>query len=59
MHENATYRIKFFVEYPDRELDRLTTLLRPLLAIPIVLLLASVMGQTFPPLVETRRACWP
>jgi hypothetical protein len=44
--ENApSHPVSFFVDYPERELDRLTTLLRPLLALPILLLLATVAGQ--------------
>jgi hypothetical protein len=34
------------VQYPDRELNRLTTLLRPIVAIPIGVVLALVTGPT-------------
>lgn len=32
------------VEYPDRELDRMTTLLRPLVVVPIVIVLVLISG---------------
>ena len=38
------YPIRFGVDYPDRELATLTTLLRPILAIPILILLSTVLG---------------
>ena len=38
------YPVALDVEYPDRELDRLTTLLRPLVAVPIVIILSLVSG---------------
>ncbi len=44
MDDRSPYPLEFAVDYPDRELDRLTTLLRPLAAIPILLLLATVAG---------------
>lgn len=40
----ATYPVQFSVEYPDRDLDRLTTLLRIFAAIPILLVLTTVAG---------------
>ena len=36
------YPVQFSVEYPDRELDRLTTAFRIIVAIPIVILLALI-----------------
>jgi hypothetical protein len=36
------YPVQFAVEYPDRPLNRLTTAFRPLVAIPIVIVLATV-----------------
>jgi hypothetical protein len=36
------YPVQFSVEYPERELDRLTTALRIIVAIPIVILLALI-----------------
>src|SRR5215204_3892332 len=41
-----TYPIRFSVDYPDRPLDRLTTLLRPIVAIPILIVLGTVCGAT-------------
>jgi hypothetical protein len=43
MHQ-STYPIAFSVEYPDRALSRMKTLLRPIAAIPILLLLGAVSG---------------
>jgi hypothetical protein len=40
------YPLAFDVEYPDRKLNRLTSALRLLLAIPIVLLLTAIGGAT-------------
>ena len=36
-----TYPVSFSVDYPDRPLDRLTTLFRIFVAIPIVIVLGS------------------
>jgi uncharacterized membrane protein len=38
------YPVQFSVEYPDRELNRLTTAFRIIVAIPIVILLSVVTG---------------
>lgn len=35
------------MDYPDRELDRLTTLLRPFVALPILVVLGSVIGESW------------
>src|SRR5260221_12422913 len=43
----ATYPVQFAVDYPDRPLDRLTTLLRLFMAIPILIVLGSVAGGTW------------
>src|SRR5258708_12714253 len=43
----ATYPVQFAVDYPDRPLDRLTTLLRLFVAIPILIVLGSVAGGTW------------
>jgi len=40
------YPVQLAVEYPDRDLDRLTTLLRLFTAIPILIVLASVSGSS-------------
>jgi hypothetical protein len=41
---NGTYPVQFSVDYPDRELDRLTTGLRIFTAIPIAIVLAAIGG---------------
>src|SRR5438132_835774 len=41
---NAPYPVSFSVDYPDRDLNRLTTGLRIFTAIPIVVLLATIGG---------------
>ncbi len=45
MHQSA-YPIQFSVDYPDRPLDRVKTLLRPVVAVPILLVLGAVSGAT-------------
>jgi hypothetical protein len=45
MQDAPSHPVSFSVDYPERELDWLTTLLRPLLALPILLLLGTVAGQ--------------
>ena len=40
------YPVQFAVEYPDRELNRLTTALRIFTAIPILILIGSIGGWT-------------
>ena len=45
MHQ-ATYPVQFSVEYPDHPLDRVKTLFRPVVAIPILLVLAAVSGAS-------------
>jgi len=40
------YPVAFAVDYPDRELDRLTTAFRLVVAIPILIVLGSVGGET-------------
>jgi len=40
----ATHPVEFDVDYPDRPLDRFSTLLRPLFAIPILVVLAVLGG---------------
>ena len=42
-----TYPVQFMVDYPDRELDRLTTFLRLIVAIPILVVVAAVSGATW------------
>jgi hypothetical protein len=45
MHQPA-YPIQFSVDYPDRALNRTKTLLRPIVAIPILIVLGAVAGAT-------------
>src|SRR5918992_3951540 len=45
MHQ-AAYPVQFSVNYPDRPLDRVKTLFRPIVAIPILLVLGAVSGAT-------------
>ena len=40
------YPVQFSVEYPDRELNRLTTAFRIIVAIPILIVAATVEGHT-------------
>jgi len=42
--EGSSYPVTLTVDYPDRALNRLTTALRPLVAIPILIVLESVSG---------------
>ena len=42
----AAYPVQFSVSYPDRPLDRVKTLFRPIAAIPILLVLGAVSGAT-------------
>ena len=41
------YPVQFSVDYPDRELDRVTTFFRIFVAIPIAIVLGSVDGGTW------------
>jgi hypothetical protein len=41
----ASYPLQLSVEYPDRSLNRLTTAFRPIVAIPILIVAASVGGD--------------
>src|SRR3954454_14101308 len=43
----SSYPVQFAVDYPDRPLNRLTTALRILVAIPILVVLESVSGGHF------------
>src|SRR5213080_948528 len=40
----ASYPVQFSVDYPDRDLNRLTTALRIFVAIPILIVVESVSG---------------
>jgi hypothetical protein len=45
----APYPVQFSVDYPDRELDRVTTAFRIFMVIPIAIVLAMVSGASGPP----------
>jgi hypothetical protein len=47
MQQQAAHPVRFTVDYPDRPLDRLTTGLRILVAIPILIVLGTVSGGTW------------
>ncbi|MBB4665261.1 DUF4389 domain-containing protein [Conexibacter arvalis] len=42
----SSYPVQFAVDYPERKLNRLTTFFRPLVAIPIAIVLGAVNGGT-------------
>src|SRR5262245_53372843 len=44
--EQSTYPVQFSVDYPDRTLNRLTTFFRIFVAIPILILYATVSGSS-------------
>jgi Domain of unknown function (DUF4389) len=45
VHQTAAeYPVQFFVDYPARPLNRLTTLIRPILALPILIVLVTISG---------------
>ena len=43
----TVYPVQFSIDYPDRPLNRLTTFFRIFVAIPILILLATVAGGTW------------
>ncbi len=45
--DTTQYPVRFSVDYPERQLNRLTTFLRLFTAIPIAILLATVSGATW------------
>jgi hypothetical protein len=47
MQTPQPYPVRFSVEYPDRNLDRVTTFFRIFVAIPILIVLGSVAGGTW------------
>ena len=47
MTQATTYPVQFSVDYPDRPLNRLTTFFRLAVAIPILIVLGSVTGETW------------
>ena len=44
---NAEKPTDLSIDYPDRKLDRLTTFFRPIVAIPILIILGSLAGTQF------------
>ena len=46
MEAGSSYPVQFDVEYPDRELNRLTTGFRIFMAIPIAIVLATLGGES-------------
>jgi hypothetical protein len=47
MAQPSTYPVQFSVDYPDRQLNRVTTFFRIFVAIPILILLGTVSGGTW------------
>jgi hypothetical protein len=47
--EASSHPVQFFVEYPDRPLNRLTTFFRIIVAIPILILVETVSGGRYTP----------
>jgi len=47
--ETPSYPVQFFVDYPDRSLNRLTTAFRIIVAIPMIILVESVSGGRYVP----------
>ena len=47
MMEPQMYPVQFWVEYPDRPLNRLTTFFRLIMVIPIAIVLGAVAGGTW------------
>jgi hypothetical protein len=47
VNDQLPYPLRFRVDYPDRPLNRLTTFFRPFVALPILVVLASVSGASF------------
>ena len=45
--ESTQYPVRFSVDYPDRTLDRVTTLFRIIVAIPIMVVLGAISGSTW------------
>ncbi|MPY93151.1 MAG: DUF4389 domain-containing protein [Acidimicrobiia bacterium] len=44
---NASYPVEFDVDFPDRQLDRVSSLFRVVFAIPILVVLAALGGPAF------------
>jgi len=50
---SADYPVRFSVDYPDRALDRVSTFFRLIVAIPILVVLATVSGGSWQSTTET------
>jgi hypothetical protein len=46
MATQPSYPVQFAVDYPDRPLNRLTTAFRPIVAMPILIVLATIGGAS-------------
>jgi hypothetical protein len=53
---NERYALTYSVDYPDRDLNRLTTFFRIFTVIPIAIVLASVSGWSYPYGTESEAA---
>ncbi len=58
MQDFPGFPLHFSVDYPDRNLDRISTFLRPVFAIPIAIVLGSVFGTTIIRGGEGTNATW-
>jgi hypothetical protein len=47
MMDGPAYPVSFSVDYPDRELDRMTSALRIFTVIPIAIVLGAIAGRTW------------
>jgi hypothetical protein len=47
VNDQLPYPLRFGVDYPDHPLNRLTTFFRPFVALPILVVIASVSGASF------------
>ncbi len=47
MNPEAPYPLQYSVEYPDRPLNRLTSLFRLFMIIPIAIVLALIEGSSY------------
>jgi hypothetical protein len=47
MEGTSSYPVKLSVDYPDRSLNRATTFFRPFMAIPILIIIALLVGPQF------------
>jgi hypothetical protein len=47
MQRQSPYPVSFSVDYPDRQLNRLTTFFRIFVAIPILIILGAISGESW------------